>query len=373
MEVNWWRVPGATRFVDTIFQELRSGKNVVASFPRHVPGGFREALAERVREIDVWRWRTINAAEFPSGGVAALLEGLHKRFVAARQASDVCSALTLAQRLVGTIVWVEDAAEHAWDTWTAFLDQYQHACQSCDLLDRSLFCLSAVGNPTPPPRADAALAVWRWQGRVDRLDMNLYIDRVLSSRFPHPLHHQVALSVVTELAGADAQLCQHLATQDLATIMAPFQCLKDFAVARGWTTASCEQPNWAEGTIDRVNGASMVHSAAIAARGDRVELRRRVWRGQVSVLYPFIEQQRINIIPLIRGYLRLPVETTYGKVDDAEDLEVGQLLYFLRGNRIPPRLWKLLSLLTEMRHALAHLQTVPLASLLADEILHLEE
>jgi hypothetical protein len=103
--------------------------------------------------------------------------------------------------------------------------------------------------------------------------------------------------------------------------------------------------------------------------GNRAEVKRRVWRGQVAVLYPFIEEQRVKIVPQVRGYLRLPVETTYGRVDDPEDLEVGQLLYFLRGKNIHARLWRLLSILTDMRHALAHLEPVPLRSLLADDVL----
>ena len=91
----------------------------------------------------------------------------------------------------------------------------------------------------------------------------------------------------------------------------------------------------------------------------------------MTVLYPFIEEQRGKIVPQVRSYVRLPVETTYGRVDDPEDLEVGQLLYFLRGKKIEARLWRLLSILTEMRHALAHLEPVPLRSLFADEVLRI--
>lgn len=260
-----------------------------------------------------------------------------------------------------------------WETWAKFLTQYQHACQSCDLSDRSLFCLPVVGNPTPTPVADVALAVWRWEDRIGRLDMTLYMDRALSSRFSHPLHHKVALAVVTELAGADSHLAQRLAAQDLSTIMDPFDCLKDFAAYRGWTAESCQNASWDEGSIEIIDGKRMLHSAAAAVMGDRAEVTRRVWRGQVSVLYPFIEEQRVSIIPQVRSYLRFPLETTFGQVDDAEDLEVGQLRHFLRGKAIPARRWKLLNLLTEMRHALAHLEPVPLRSLLAEEILHVEE
>lgn len=373
MEVNWWRLPGPTRYVQTLFQELRSGKNVVMVFPRHVTSGLREALAERVREVDLWRWRTINATEFASDGVANLLESLHERFVPTRNPADLCTPMTLAECLVGTIVWVENTTRHTWETWTRFLAQYQHACQACDLPDRSLFCLIVVGNPTPPPVPDVALSVWRWEDRVGRLDMTLYMDRTLLSRFPHPLHHKVALAVLTELAGADSHLAERLAAEDFTTIMAPFEFLTDYAASRGWTLASCRNAAWEEGTVEIIDGKRVLHSAAAAVMGDQAEVTRRIWRGQVSVLYPFIEEQRLTIIPKVRSYLRFPIETTFGLVDEAEDLEVGQLRHFLRGKAIPSRQWKLLNLLTEMRHALAHLEPVPPRSLLAKEILHLEE
>jgi hypothetical protein len=208
---------------------------------------------------------------------------------------------------------------------------------------------------------------------VGRLDMTLYLDRVLAARFSHSLHHKTALAVVTELSGSDARLAQYLAQEDLSTIMSPFETLRDFGASRGWTAERVRNGDWREGTSDTVDGSRLLHSAAVAALGNHSEVKRRVWRGQVAVLYPFIEEQRVKIIPQVRGYLRFPVDTTYGRVDDPEDLEVGHLLYFLRGKRIQPRMWRLLSVLTEMRHALAHLEPVPLRSLFADEVLRSEE
>lgn len=373
MDIHWWSLPGPTRFVQAIVQDLRAGKNVVVAFPPHSPEGFRETLAERVRENELWRWRAVSASEFPCDGPASLAGALHQRFVPADQTSKLCTALTLAQRLVGTIVWVEEVGDRAWQAWSRFLTQYQHACQSCDPDDRSLFCVPLTGAPMPPPVADVALSVRRWEGMVSRLDMTLYLDRVLAARFPHPLHHKTALAVVTELAGSDARLAQHLAQKDLSTIMSPFETLREFGASRGWTAECVRNGDWREGTSDTVDGSRFVHSAAVAAMGNHSEVKRRVWRGQVAVLYPFIEEQRVKIIPQVRGYLRFPVDTTYGRVDDPEDLEVGQLLYFLRGKRIQPRLWRLLNVLTEMRHALAHLEPVPLRCLLADEVTRTDE
>jgi hypothetical protein len=204
---------------------------------------------------------------------------------------------------------------------------------------------------------------------VDRLDMALFLNRVLLSRFPHPLHHKVALSVITEVAGSDPHLARHLAKHDLAEIMDPVSLLSSFGAERGWTASSIGGDPWQDGMCDVVDGARTLHSAAAVVMGDRAVVRRRVWRGQLVSLYPFIEEQRVKLIPHVRGYIRFPVETTYGIVDNPEDLELGQLIHFLRGKRLPPRTWKLLSILTEMRHALAHLEPVPIRALFAHEVL----
>jgi hypothetical protein len=369
MELHWWRVPGPSRFLHNIVQDLLSGKNVVISFPPFAPDGLREALAERVRENDSWRWRTISAQEYPSDVVANLSEALHQRFVASQSASDPRTTAALANRLVGTIIWVENVNAESWQTWSKFLAQYQHACQNRDPFERSLFCVTVIGDPNPTPLADVALCIRRWEGAVSRLDIAIHLDRVFFVRFPHPLHHKVALAVATELAGGDVYLARYLSNENLSAIMDPFEVLKTFAISRGWTPGRKLCESWQDGTCDLVDGAQMLHSAAAATKGDRAAVTRRVWRGQVASLYPFIEEQRVRIIPHVRGYIRLPVDTTYGRVDNAEDLELGQLLYFLRGKRIPPRLWRLLNLLTEMRHSLAHLCPVPYRSLIAEEIL----
>lgn len=373
MDIHWWSLPGPSRFVQGIVQDLRDGKNVIVTFPPHSPDGFREVLAERVRENELWRWRTISASEFPCDGPASLVGALHQRFFPTHQASELCTALSLAQRLMGTIVWVEEVGERAWQAWSRFLIQYQHVCQSCPPYDRSLFCLPLIGALTPPPAADAALSVRRWEGMVGRLDMTLYLDRALAARFPHSLHHKTALAVITELVGSDARLAQHLAQQDFPTIMSPFEMLRDFGASRGWTAEFVRNGDWRVGTSDTVDGSRLVHSAAVAIMGNHSEIKRRVWRGQVAVLYPFIEEQRVKLLPQVRGYLRFPVDTTYGRVNDPEDLEVGQLVYFLRGKKIQPRVWRLLSVLKEMRHALAHLEPVPLRCLFADEVTCNEE
>src|SRR5262249_20608804 len=156
---------------------------------------------------------------------------------------------------------------------------------------------------------------------------------------------------------------------DLRALLSPHDLLRAFASSRGWGAVTLPAPVVPDGRTDTLDGATVVHAAFAAARGDVAEVDRRVWRAGGGGRCPFTEERRLPALPRVRGLLHLPVETTYGTVTEAEELEVGQLLHFLRGRSVRPPLWRLLNLLKDMRHALAHLRPVAINHLFADELL----
>ena len=50
----WWGLPGPAGFVGQLERDIRDGRSLVLSLPRHAPTGLREALADRVRAADSW-------------------------------------------------------------------------------------------------------------------------------------------------------------------------------------------------------------------------------------------------------------------------------------------------------------------------------
>lgn len=372
MDGSWWQLPGPSGFVRGVISDLRSGNNVVLTLPGHAPAGLRDSLVARVRENDMWRWRAAEAADFPAQDPSALVDALGHRFAPGDDGRNSSTAADLAGRLSGTILWIENMNNATWPVWSQFLTQFQHACAGRAKYDRGLFCVPVTTAVSPPPVPESALCIQRWGGVVDRLDMTLYLDRAFDHRFDHPLHHRLAVAVAAELAGTDAELARRLAEQDLSTLTDPVEFLTDFASQRGWVGDAGRLPNWQDGSSDLIDGVCTPHSAAVAALGQRSEILRRVWRGQVGVLFPVIEEIRLQIAPQVGAFLRFPIETTYGSVQCVEDLEVGQLVHFLRGKKVPPRVWQLLNLLRDMRHSLAHLRPVSPSTLCAEELLSRE-
>jgi hypothetical protein len=374
MDAYWWELPGPAGFLRSVWEDLRGGKSIVLALPATVPPGLRDGLAAFVRQAETWAWR-----DFPAGdgarSPAVLAEDLHRRF-APPKPGGVLSAGTLAgdPRLADTVIWVEGMTATAWPTWRAFLGQYARASQMRPEQGRGLFCVPLVGPVAgQAPQPDVALGVRRWRGIVSGLDVQLDLARRADDHPMPALHRRLARAVACDLAGSDAALARALTALDLRQLLEPEEFLRAEAARRGWDAALASRPRWEDGLLDGVNGEDSVHSAALALCGDGGALRRRIWRAEVAVLYPFLEEQRLRLLPRLRPYLRLPLETTYGTVDDVHELELGQLVYFLRGRNLPRDVWRLLTLLTDMRHALAHVRPVPVEYLFVEELLRATE
>jgi hypothetical protein len=368
MDERWWQLPGPSQFLQRVAQDLSGGKNVLLALPALVPEGLRDALAGQVSRNDLLTWREVPAG-LGDDSLAKLVERLHEQFAPPEHPGEVLSAATLAAApaFPGTVVWVEGMEGRVWPVWRDFLGQYQHACNGRAEWSRGLFCLPLSGPLAAEAVPDVALTVRRWRGVVGPLDLSLDLARLMDGRPENPLHRRLRVALALELAGPDAALARELARLDLLTLIEPQETLARVAVRRGWNGDG--KPAWENGMVDDFDGAEWVHAAVQAQRGDTAAVRRRVWRAEVGVLYPFLEEQRLRLIPQVRPYLRLPVETSYGTVRDASDLELGQLVYFLQGRKVPQPLWRVLTRLRDMRHELAHLRPVPAECLFAEEVL----
>jgi hypothetical protein len=309
VEQAWWRLPGPSRFLDRVLHELREGRGVVLALPEHHPDGLRAALYERAQAIDWWYWKVVDLAEGDGGESPARL--LH-RLCAPADPGRLLDASTLAgcEDFRRLLLWVEGVTAVTWPAWRDFLEQYARACRPVPVAERALVCVPTVGLPTAcPPNEDEALAYLSWRGAVGRLDMTLYLAQLLADRRLPPLHRGVALAVGAEIAGTDPQLAQGLASLEVSDLVQPTPLLWDLAQCRGWSPREAASPRWSAGMVDELDGAEYVHSAALVAAGRQEDLRRRVWRAEVGVLFPFIEEQRLRLLEAreVRRHLRLPL------------------------------------------------------------------
>ncbi len=104
---------------------------------------------------------------------------------------------------------------------------------------------------------------------------------------------------------------------------------------------------------------------------ERVEA--AVWEAQIKFVFPKLEKFRRSLIEKYEGRLNrcLPITSSNGeKVDNVDDLEIGQLYHICRNNRfIETSEFKMLEKMREARNILAHWRCLGYQELLDMNIL----
>ena len=355
----WRDLPGPALFLQGVVQDLRQGRNVVVAMPETAPPGMREALASRVAANDYVTWRTLFVTEDNRDSLepADLIGRRFASFEAGSQAWTP-TRLATAGALAGHIVWVEGIPAREWPTWRRFLSDFEHERRNASP-DSLLLCVALVGvaekdllQPGP------ALGIRVWKGVVEPLDVWLHVSKRLHTAGRGRLHARTRASVCASLAGADLNLAVHLASLPLRELVSPAPALTAWAQALGWNDETIRSSQWHLGVQDEVEGRPFIHSAALALSGEYEEVDRRVWRGQVGVLFPFLEEWRNHLTVALRHLLTLPFYTPFGVIIDPRDLEPGHLLWMARRKGAEEMTLRHLERLARMRHALAHMEPV---------------
>src|SRR5215471_16398918 len=216
----WWQLPGPSRFVGHIVQDLRDGKNTVLCLPEHTPDG----LASAMRSVlgAEWPWHTLQVQEEAGGGDPLHL--LFSRFVphARPEALWNTEALVAEEAFAGNILWLDGLTACTWPAWKSFLKDYEHACRNRSVLERTLFCIPLVGDlALDPPEEDICLARHAWKGYVDLLDMLVFTAVLLEGRQMPGLLRRVVVALIAHVAIWDPLVSECLARENLETIFAP--------------------------------------------------------------------------------------------------------------------------------------------------------
>ncbi len=350
LSISVWALPGPAAFVARIASALRAGASAVLALPRWAPCGVPAAL--RAVLGDGWEWVPLQVVRDipPSAQVLArLLPSAATTVVpSARRVAEVPGG--------GRFVVVLNAVEAAgWPSWRDFLAEYARVCaeRSPHLRPRLVALVSGVMLADLPERADC-LEIYAWDGVVGGLDMLLYTAHRFAGRIEAGT--DLLAAVGARVALWDPAVADLLADRPASEVLAPVAALQELAASRGWSAA--EEPAWERGTLATVDGQRQVHAALLAARGEERALRTRVWSGQAGVLLPLVEQRRRDVLERVRPLLTLPLDTGYGVISDARDLEVSHLAFLLRGQRVPARLRDLVERLRRIRNLLAHFEPV---------------
>ena len=348
---------------------------MIVWLPEHSPSGLAQAVRTALGDSSEATWHRIEAPPASHSPV----EFLFSTFVTCAEPHNLRSANTLVQQAAFSekIIWLENLTDNNWPNWKAFLESYQHVCHARSILERTLFCIPLVGDVgTDLPKDDVCLSKHIWKDCIDQFDMLLFLSRIFRDQNMPRIRKRIAISIAVELAQWDPSLGEVLSNESLESILTPEPVLHDFAASRGWTEDFCQKASFSNGMLNRCDGEQRLHSAAVVVRGDQAEIERRIWSGQVGIVFPFVEEKRRQIIQTLQGVLKVPYTTRFGeRIVDVRELEIGHIESQLSCNA-PMRgslLFRQVQKLREARNSLSHLETLSVEFLLSDAFVSLDE
>ena len=134
MQGSVWSLPGPAQFVETIRDELTSGRCVIVLMPSYAPDDLREALRRTVS--DAWSWAEVDARNVASP--AAALCQIYGVQPGPTSAATI-QALANDDSFAGQLLWLSPSDVASWATWKPFLVQYADACRGVPEGKNSLF------------------------------------------------------------------------------------------------------------------------------------------------------------------------------------------------------------------------------------------
>jgi hypothetical protein len=140
----------------------------------------------------------------------------------------------------------------------------------------------------------------------------------------HTFEHRLKTNVAVEVGAWDLDIIERILSMPTHRATRPDAHLNAWSDRRAdaWRD---DRPNWTAGSLDEWGGEACVHPLYLAANKPTL-LTKRVWRGQVAVLFPWLEEFRQAVIRTYRRHLR-PDDLSYG--GDVDSLDWGPVCWQL--------------------------------------------
>ena len=361
--MNWWALPGPRSFVDTVIQDVRDGKSVFISLPEHCPGRLSSCLKEALQED--FRWLALNVD--PETDPLEYLYDFCAPDADRRRLRSIQS-LTSERSFQGQVIWLQDLCSTDWGTWSRFFIEYERISRAVSVSRRTYFVIPLVGAACACDIPQGVgIASRKWDGWLRRGDMLLY-SASSSKDQEFTVEGELTAALVTTLAGWDPGLCEWLAQLNLQQLLTPKNALQEFAENRGWDLkdeVNVERA-WTLGLWQTFHAKTTPHTCVAALTNGSGVLDQLIWKAEIGVLMPYIEEQRQGIIQQYRSHFQLPFTTKSGEeINNIYDLEIGLIEYQLsRCSSVTFKERKRISDLKDARNALSHLEPVDPALLL---------
>lgn len=344
--MDWTTLPGPTAFIERTAQDLRETYSVVSRRPAYLDDSWSRRLKARLEEFYAWNDVACSPQEF-------------YRFCAQLCGKESLLGPQDLQRnsLNGHLFYVACHSADEWPQWVSLLTEFVVAQKTIDdKLHRNVFLLAINNDALEAP--NEALLKKRDIPDFLRDEDPFFHACQCSSRdgSNRSIEEDIRIHICSELALWDFDLCRYLLDFPLEQLIDPIDVIKEYAEAKN--LGDLDGALGSE-SGSKTNSSGSSPSVTLALNGNREELTRRVWRGQVQVLFPLIEDQRCKLIERLKSLC--PWVLRRARNEDGI-VEIGPLhFHMLKEGKCPPKLKNFAFRLKEMRNDIAHLKVCKLA------------
>ncbi|MGO4740762.1 AAA family ATPase [Bosea sp. 2KB_26] len=349
--VDWWDMPGPSRFVDKAADlVIGSSAGVIGlALPDPRPAGLLDALASRTEHRLGGPVARVDAQVGLRGRSAATLLAASAGVVARiRTVEDFVKSAELA----GQVFLVDGIGHDDWDAWAIFLTLLKaERSRAQSLLAPCVLVALPPSFPMGEYRS-AFGSTLTWQGVVSRIDTEIFAERECA--WPDDdLLARTAVSVVVELSGWDPSMVRSLSRLPVEDQIDPREHLLSVDdIVAGKT------PSWSNGLVDRWDGMTFPHTLCLRGKA-AIKLDERIWRAHVRTVFPFLDRIRRAFAAKYerRIYADLPLVKTFHArqivYEHPDALELHDINEVLRHD-LPRDEATLLGICKHLRRQMAH-------------------
>jgi len=358
---DWFSYLGPSGFLATIIGDFREGRSVVLQVPRHTHLGLLDAIRCEATKENQFDWIELdNTRDAPLALVWKTFGSSISPTTPEHKVKALYDIPAFQNRIIVPLNVTPDKIQN----WLEFMELFAHVSRGIDPFRRTEFLLLIeAGNKPIVKKSDPLLYNRIADNLVHKWDTlyrtHAHLHSVTKSVTEKQLHAEVAAA----LALWDDRLCATLCNFRLDQLMNPIGYLSDYARELQWQdlASANEERLWMEGVCQTYAGRMESHSAFLALHNLHNQLEERIWKAQVTVLLPLIEQCRQTALMNYGYLLDVPHEDGHGSIiRDVKDLEVSHILYQLNSKKRNGFVQEkaILAALRNARNALAHGETV---------------
>lgn len=329
-EVWWKKISNASRLSEDVVRSVRNRESVLVSLANApFAGDFARLTMESLRMTD-----SVNTLEQIADDSAIPVEDLLFQEYCPPDAASMyfptpgnsktdflahCDQFMLNT----STAWVMASGNRVTE-WVGFIKKYASVCNN----DRHAVFVIQVNNDPVQPVGDRNI---------------MYI---AASDYISPYDYYVYYMLKT----SEISSCSTLKKQYISEILTSF-CAEDVV------TADFMIGSW----LDIVKTPIELYTRHCPEYVPQEELQSRLWRAQMKVLFPEIENARYRIIQknLVQIQQALPYKAVYGpEINEPFKLDLGNLLGMIKGGQItlPSKDYQEISDLKPIRNSLAHMK-----------------